>query len=115
MSSPLPTPTALVSDYAQDADMRELVELFVSELPARIEAFRAARNEQRLGDLRRLAHQMKGAAGGYGFPSMGRAAAVLEASLKQPEPPELDRLRAELDALIGLCDRAILGATVRRT
>ena len=106
MPNPQICGTPIVSEFAADPDMRELVEFFVSALPERVEALNAAFQEKRLRDLQRLAHQMKGAAGGYGFPTVGTAAATLEATLKDSEDPALDRLKAELDALTNLCARA---------
>lgn len=100
---------AIVSDFATDPDMRELVDFFVSALPERIGALRAALAEKRMRDLERLAHQMKGAAGGYGFPALGSAAAALEGTLKEAESPELERVQRELAVLVNLCDRAIAG------
>ncbi|MCA9287476.1 MAG: Hpt domain-containing protein [Phycisphaerales bacterium] len=99
-------PAQLISEFVDDADMRELVDLFVSELPQRIEAIRGALGTQRYRDLQRLAHQLKGAAGGYGFPTIGAAAGVLEGTLKQNDEPPVARLRGEVDALIALCNRA---------
>ena len=59
----------IFSEYANDADMAELVEGFVAELPKRIEAISSAVSQSRGTDLKRLAHQLRGAAPGYGFPS----------------------------------------------
>ena len=104
MSNTRPAP--MVSEFAGDPEMHELVEFFVSALPERIEAIRGALGEQRFRDLQRLAHQMKGAAGGYGFPAIGAAAGALEGTLKQHQEPPLEQVRAEVDELVALCNRA---------
>ena len=109
MSTPQPATTPILSDFVADPDMRELVEFFVSALPERVEALQAALSESRPRDLQRLAHQMKGAAGGYGFPALGTAAAALEGTLKENENAPLERVRKELEDLVGLCRRAIAG------
>lgn len=109
MPSSQPRPSAIKSQYADDPEMRELVKEFVTALPERVLALRNAFEEQRLRDLQRLAHQLKGAAGGYGYPTVGSAAGVLETTLKTPEPIELDRVREQLDDLVGLCSRAMAG------
>lgn len=101
--------SALISEFATDPEMRELVEQFVQALPERIEALRCAFEQTRLRDLQRLSHQLKGAAGGYGFPTVGEAAARLEAILRQPASAQLEDIAQELDALIGLCSRAARG------
>ena len=51
-----------------------------------------------------LAHKLKGAAGGYGFPSISAAAATLEDSARAAEA--LDKLELEAHALVELCRRA---------
>ena len=48
--------------------------------------------------------QLKGAAGGYGFPSITQAAKDLETSAKAQE--DLDRLREDVDSLADLCRHA---------
>ena len=70
------------SAYEGDAEMMEIVREFAGELPARI-----ARIEELLGsgneeELARLAHQLKGAGGGYGFPQITETAAALEQAVK---------------------------------
>ncbi len=109
-----PALPALTSEYATDPDMRDLVAEFVDAMPARALALQVALAEQRLRDLQRLAHQLKGAAGGYGFPTLGSAAGILESTLKSPglksaDPAPLDRIRTQVDDLIALCSRAVAG------
>lgn len=109
MAGPTPSTPPIISDFAADPDMRELVEFFVTALPERVSALRAAHAEKRLRNLQRLAHQMKGAAGGYGFPTLGAAAGTLETTLKDADAAPLDKVQRELNDLIALCDRAIAG------
>ncbi|QDU73009.1 Hpt domain-containing protein [Mucisphaera calidilacus] len=97
-------PEPLLSEFADDPDMRELVEMFVEELPGRVSSIEAALAEGLLEDLARLSHQLKGAAGGYGFMPITDAAREVEALAKSGA--ELDALRGEVDALLGLCRRA---------
>ena len=82
----------LVSELADDPDMIELIQAFVGDLPGRLAAVEKTLAEQTLEDLARLAHQLKGAAGGYGFPQISDAASRLESSVKAGA--ELDQLRA---------------------
>ncbi len=69
------------STLADDADMCELVTLFVDEIPQRISAIEAALAAYDLQSLQRLAHQLKGAAAGYGFPAIGAAAGAVEIAI----------------------------------
>lgn len=71
----------IVSEYANDPDMIELVEGFVARVPARRTALWGAYESRDAVDLKRLAHQLKGAAGGFGFPILTQFAATLEAAI----------------------------------
>lgn len=105
--------TPLKSEFAGDPDMVELLEMFLTELPQRIAAIDDAARAGRLSDLQRLAHQLKGASAGYGFPSIGEAAAKVEAGLKLPQPsPELTLAAVErsITELLTLCRRANVAA-----
>ena len=88
----------------KDADLQELVEYFVGELPGRIASFEEAARLQELSTLEGLAHQMKGAAAGYGFPAITDAAEVLEMDIKSCSC--VDKINGDLDVLINLCRRA---------
>ncbi|MBT4863850.1 MAG: response regulator [Planctomycetaceae bacterium] len=103
-------PAALVSELADDEDMLELVEMFVGELPERIAAIERSIDEQDLETLGVLAHQLKGAAGGYGFPTMTDAARLLDASMKAGE--ELATIVEQARALTDLCNRACASAPI---
>lgn len=100
---------ALSSEFAGDPEMTDLVKKFVDEMPQRVDAMLDCWEKGQLGDLRRLAHQLKGASGGYGFPTVGQLAAQLETGLaaagRAPDPQALDRLRAQVDELVGMCRR----------
>ncbi len=97
------TPCPLVSELTDDG-MLELVEGFVSELPGRIVAIERALGEQDLATLGTLSHQLRGSAGGYGFPSITQASGLLESSAKTGE--ELETLTEQTRALVELCRRA---------
>src|SRR5262245_46007934 len=71
------------SVYEDDPDMLEIVREFACELPARIAKLEAHLAANELRELQTLAHQLKGAGGGYGFPQITELAASLEAALKQ--------------------------------
>lgn len=100
----------LVSEFAHDPDMQELVGMFVDEMPERIRSLQDLWETRDLETLKRVAHQLKGASGGYGFMVVGKAAGHLEELLKNtpPERPpetELAALRSRVDELISLCRR----------
>lgn len=96
--------TPLLSEFANDTDMLELVEMFVSEMPEKIEALNKCYNEQVFSEVQRLAHQLKGSSGGYGFPSLGEAAADLERTIKNEGT--VTEINNALNKLVDLCNRA---------
>ncbi len=111
----MPTPdhprVPLRSDFASDPDMKELVELFVSELPGRAESVIDAYQSRSLDTLKRLAHQLKGASAGYGFAPIGHAAASLESqilALNSTAEDHVQSLARQVNELVELCRRAIV-------
>ncbi len=74
------------SRFAGDPEMREIVAFFVAEVPRRLEELRAAWASGDRARVRTIAHQIKGAAGGYGFPEIGESAAMLESAVARAEP-----------------------------
>lgn len=106
MTTPRDRSGRIVSQYASDPEMAELVELFISELPKRIDALNAAWSESRLDDVTRMAHQLKGSCAGYGFPSLGRAAGALEDGLRGAATDGASGVSEEFRALVDLCSKA---------
>jgi CheY-like chemotaxis protein/HPt (histidine-containing phosphotransfer) domain-containing protein len=103
---PGPEPKArLVSEYAVDPDMAPLVERFVAGLAEKRCALQRAALETDLEPLRRLAHQLKGAGGGYGFPTITEAAAEVELAVAHGEP--MVELRRKLGQLLELVEAAM--------
>ena len=100
-----PTNAPLYSSFRGDPDMDEIVAEFVRELPERIDEMRSSLDDSDWSRLRRVAHQLKGASGGYGFETLGEAAASLEEELKRDER-DLETLSRELESLASVCERA---------
>lgn len=74
------------SRYEDDPDMLEIVREFAGEVPERVRRLEALLQAADWPELQRLAHQLKGAGGGYGFPQITEAAAELEGALKAGDP-----------------------------
>jgi HPt (histidine-containing phosphotransfer) domain-containing protein len=68
--------------------MAELVEMFVDELPDRIEHLQQLLATADWDALGRLAHQMKGACGSYGFDQLTPLAARVEQASRDGEPEQ---------------------------
>jgi signal transduction histidine kinase/CheY-like chemotaxis protein len=94
----------LVSTLEDDEDMKEIVRQFVRDLPERSSAILRASSASDVETLRRLAHQLKGAGGGYGFPSITEAASAVEQALT--EGAEGSLLQRRVEELASLCRRA---------
>ena len=102
----------LVSDLADDPDLVELIEQFLSHLTdsiTRLERYQASNDSAALISL---AHQLKGAAGGYGFTPISDAARRVEQLADAGTPsPHNDAIIA---ALIDRC-RAAVRSSVSNT
>ncbi len=94
----------LVSELVDDEDMAEIVRQFVGDLPKRSSAILRALQVPDIETLTRLAHQLRGSAGGYGFPLITDAAAALEDGVA--EGLDLSSLQSRAEALASLCRRA---------
>ncbi len=97
----------LYSTLATDPDLSEIVELFVNEMSHRTANLRARLEAADWEGLRQAAHQLKGAAGSYGFEPITPAAARVEDAIRQAMPE--DEIRQRVDELISLCNSARVG------
>jgi HPt (histidine-containing phosphotransfer) domain-containing protein len=102
-----PSASPLFSTLATDADYAELVELFVQELPDRSAAVEKCFAAKDMVGLSRVAHQLKGAAGSYGFQPITDVAATLEQSVLN-NWPEAEILQ-NVEELRSICQRARAG------
>jgi len=89
------------SALASDPDLADLVEMFVEEIPARIAAMQAHFENEDWKGLLSLAHQLKGAAGSYGFADITPLSRNLELACRDLGP---GAIRSELDCLREACD-----------
>ena len=99
--------TILLSDLADDPDMAELVQMFLLQLEDRAVAFERLRQPLDRAVLASKAHQLKGAAGGYGYMSISAAAREVERfAASGGTQRECD---AAVEKLVTLCRAAIRG------
>jgi len=97
----------IYSNLSDDADMADLIAEFVQCLQERAAALDAAVQGENLQDLLRLAHQLRGASGGYGFDDIGIIAGKLEDATRVAQ--SVNEVRHEVDALVNMCRRAHAG------
>jgi signal transduction histidine kinase/HPt (histidine-containing phosphotransfer) domain-containing protein len=76
---------------------------FVADLPTKAGQMAALLERNNLEELAQVAHQLKGAAGVYGFMPITEAAGSVEAAVTQAEP--LEDVTAQVKSLIGLIRR----------
>ena len=76
-------PVKLVSEVLrEDREIRDLVEVFVNGLADRAAELREAHQQLDWGRLARLAHQLKGAGGSFGYPDLSGLGATMEKAFR---------------------------------
>jgi signal transduction histidine kinase/DNA-binding response OmpR family regulator len=91
--------TAVVcSEFADDPEMKQLVEEYVGRLPGEVAKLRTMLDAGEIDNLRRVAHQLKGSGGGYGFDQITELASVADQLIK--EGAQIGQIRSQIDQLI---------------
>ena len=100
------------SEYANDPDLADILDEFVTGLGDTVSAMREAIANNHHEKLHGLAHQLKGSGGGYGYPQLTNAAKVLEdaANAKDAEAAKL-----AFSELCALCKAVEAGHHVHTT
>jgi CheY-like chemotaxis protein len=98
-----PADRLMTSELSDDPDLAELLPGFVRMLPKKVDRLFELLSAGELHELCQLAHQLKGAAGGYGFPLVTQGAAQLESELHESVP--LDQITATVAELASLIRR----------
>ena len=104
------TETLFYSTLGDDPDLGDLVEMFVDEIPDRIQSLEDQGSSKDWPALAVTAHQIKGAAGSYGFEQIYPYAAELEQAARS-ESSE-DSILQSLEALVDICSRLRAGTPV---
>ncbi len=87
------------SIYEDDEDMMDIIREFAAELPDRATTLESLLASGDFAELQNLAHQLKGAGGGYGFGPITDVAAILEQSLK--DSADASVLKTQTEDLCG--------------
>jgi signal transduction histidine kinase/CheY-like chemotaxis protein/HPt (histidine-containing phosphotransfer) domain-containing protein len=96
----------LRSTYADVPVLAGILPDFVGGLDARVNAMKDALATENMEDLRRFAHQLKGAGGSYGYPSMSEAALLLETAVREGRVQDAESL---LNKVVEVCQAAVRG------
>ena len=109
MSTPMHIPriSPLRSQFADDPEMGELLVLFLSELESKVETMRISVEVGDVDILTRVTHQVRGVAGGYGYPQITTLAAHVEDTLRGGAT--CGQVEANVYDLLALCLAAIEG------
>ena len=99
----------LFSILATDPDLSQLVEMYVDEMPDRIATLQALLASGNWEELRRFAHQIKGAAGSYGFGPISPIAGTVEDSIRDEASEE--EIRQAAQDLCEICSRVRAGVS----
>jgi len=98
-----------ISEFANDPDMLDLVNEYVTSFDGTVSEIRSSLESRCFEHLGRLAHQLKGSGGGYGFPIISEVASKLEAKVKSttsPSESELTSIQESVDDLINILELA---------
>jgi histidine phosphotransfer protein HptB len=99
--------TCIYSTLGADPDLAEIVAMFVDEMPARVVTLTRHFDNKDWESLRQAAHQLKGAAGSYGFEPISPSAGRVEAAVRNNEAEE--RIHEAVVELVNLCNSARCG------
>jgi len=97
----------LYSHMGSNPDLKEIVDLFIEEMPGRVTILLDRLNTGDWEGLRGAAHQLKGAAGSYGFATISPCAGRVENAVHDGLPEE--QIRQAVMELVNLCNRARAG------
>ena len=93
----------IYSHLSGDPDLGDIVAMFVEEMPKRVSIILDHLNKAEMISLRRDAHQLRGAAGSYGFDPISPCASRVENAIRDGESEE--RIREAVMELVDLCGR----------
>lgn len=102
-----PDEEVLISEFVDEPEMMEIVDEFLRGLEERANEVEIALSLEDYPQLTRIAHTVKGAAGGYGYPTIGQLAGEIERiSKSNGDKQQLGTVCQSFDVL---CRRAVAG------
>ena len=101
-----PSDETIRSTFRSDPGMAGIIAEFVGQLPQRLTEMRQAAANSQWDALQRLAHQLKGAGGSYGYACLTDTARELESHAKQEDA---EAAMLALGDLAHLCERVQAG------
>ncbi len=92
------TAKTVVSAFAADLELREVIREFVTELPGHVAAIERQLQLRNLPDLQHLLHQLNGSGGGYGFDAISQLSADAGRAICEGAP--WDTICAAVETLV---------------
>lgn len=100
---------AVRSAMCDDPDMAAIIVEFAAQLSSRLNDMRQALNNGNWDLLCRMAHNIKGAGGSYGYPLLSEEAGKLESQAKHTD---IEASTLTLSKMAGLCRRIQIGCNI---
>jgi len=97
---------AIRSEFADDADLAEIIDQFVTGLAEQLKAMREALANNHHEKVQRLAHRLKGAGGSYGYPLLTEVSKTLEDAAKAQD---VEGAGVAISELAKLCEAVVNG------
>ncbi len=94
--------SALISSLADDPELVQVLDIFIDMLPEMLDSIGSAWRESNMETLKRHVHELKGAGGSAGFPSVMQHAVHVENTVATGQ---VDQLAQAVEELRGLCEQ----------
>ena len=94
------------SEFADDPDLAEIIDQFVTGLAEQLKAMREALANNHHEEVQRLAHRLKGAGGSYGYPLLTEVSKTLEDAAKAQD---VEWAGVAISELAKLCEAVVNG------
>ena len=94
------------SEFADATDFASILDEFVAGLGDKMDSIKQALDNNDLPTCQRMGHQLKGAGGSYGYPSLSEAAKDLELAAKAGD---IEAARLAFNSLAKLCQSVLTG------
>ena len=100
----------IYSELADEVELVEIIDEFVAGLSEQVRVMREELKHGQYEDLRRLAHQLKGAGGSYGYAKLSEVARGLEQAAKDEDHEAAELALAEVSEV---CQAAAAGRKIK--
>lgn len=97
----------ILTKYTDDPQLAEIIRDFVASLDQKVADFRSLLTRRETGELERLAHQIKGVGGMYGYPCLTETASLIEQAAREGQ--DVGLLAELIEEFAVLCEQISKG------